>query len=108
MATTCAACANAATTTCSMCQVSICAEHTRRGYPLITARQLATVTATTATRAPKMLGEILFREIEQVDYCEDCREVVAERRQSEQMKFLLGMLLVIALVVGVPVLLMLL
>lgn len=75
------------------------------GQQLITARQLVTTIASTAVRAPSMLSEILFKELDQVGYCPECRERVANRRQSEQLKFLGGMFLSVLLLVGFVVLL---
>jgi hypothetical protein len=74
---------------------------------LITARQLVTTTASTAVRTPQLLGDILLKELDPVAYCAGCRQEVAVKRQAEQMKFLLSLLLLIAVVVGVPLYLML-
>lgn len=101
MTATCTACATS-TRTCALCDTSICAEHTQRWHPLITARQLITTTVSTATRAPSMLGEVLLQPIAQVDYCQSCRDLVSERRQTEQLKVALGILLVLVIVVGLP------
>jgi len=67
---------------------------------LITARQLVTTIATTAVRAPGLLGEVLLKDLDQVAYCPTCRTYIARRRQSEQLKFLGGLLLVLLLVVA--------
>ncbi len=107
MATTCATCGTAATTNCSLCHQGLCQEHASRWHPLITARQLATTTFTTVVKTPSLVSEILLKEVDQVDYCPDCRELVAGRRQSEQIKFLLCALLMIAVVIGLPALLLL-
>jgi uncharacterized protein (DUF983 family) len=74
----------------------------QQGQPFITAGQLVATTATTAFRTPAMLGDLLFKELALVPYCESCREELASKRTTEQLKFLLGILLVIALVVGLP------
>ena len=76
-------------------------------HPLITFRQLVSTTLTTALRAPSLLGDILFKELDQVPYCPPCREAIAGKRQTEQLKFAVSMLLVLALVVGLPALLLL-
>jgi hypothetical protein len=107
MAMTCSACATPATTSCTMCRTPLCDEHQLLGHPLITARQLVATTASTAVRAPGMLGDILFKELDQVPYCAECREQVAAKRTGEQLKFLLTLLLVLALVLGVPLYLLL-
>jgi len=70
------------------------------GQQLITARQLVTTTLTTAARAPGLLGEVLFKELDQARYCPTCRAHIALRRQTEQLKFLGGLLLFLILVVG--------
>ncbi|MBA3944458.1 MAG: hypothetical protein H0X37_07845 [Herpetosiphonaceae bacterium] len=107
MATTCATCGTAATTNCSLCRQGLCQEHANRWHPLITARQLATTIFNTAVKTPNLLSDILLKEVGQVDYCPDCRELIAERRQSEQIKFLLCALLLMAMVIGLPTLLLL-
>ena len=100
MITTCATCPTPATSQCASCEAHLCDEHTIVGQQLITARQLVTATASTAVRAPAMLGEILFKELDQVGYCPQCREHVANQRQAEQLKFLGGLFLGILLLVG--------
>lgn len=107
MATACATCSSSSTTHCTVCHVALCADHTKMGQPFITARQLVTTTATTAFRAPAMLNDLLFKELDLVPYCVDCRDELASRRTGEQLKVLLGMLLVIALVIGIPAYIML-
>jgi|GEM_PF-1912780 len=102
MSLTCTACSSAATTTCATCRAALCTEHTYLGEPFISARQLVTTTTSTALRAPKLLGDILFKPLDSVAYCAECREELAAKRQTEQLKFLLGFLAVLVLVVGVP------
>lgn len=65
-------------------------------------RQLVTTAFTTALRAPGALGDVLFKELDQVTYCEECRELVAERRQTEQLKFVGAMLIVVLMLVALP------
>lgn len=103
MSTTCTTCASPATTSCTLCRVAVCNEHTQMGQPLITARQLVTTTASTAFRTPQLLGDILFKELDEVPYCQSCRQDVAVKRQSEQMKFLMGILLLMVLVASIPI-----
>ena len=107
MAETCLECGATATGRCVNCQRGICDEHTRIGQPLITARQLVSATVTTAVRAPGLLNEVLFKELDKVPYCPACREAIAARRQTEQLKVLVGLLLALLLVVGLPLLLVL-
>ena len=65
-------------------------------------RQLISTIYTTALRAPGMLGEILFKELDQVVYCDTCRDAVAGRRQIDQLKFADLMLLVMLIVIALP------
>lgn len=102
MAMNCSACDTTASTRCTVCKAALCGDHMRLGQPFITARQLVATTATTAIRAPGLLGNLLFKELEQVPYCQQCRDDLAAKRTGEQLKFLLLLLLVIAVVVGVP------
>ena len=104
---TCTQCSAEATTRCVQCQARLCAEHAVRGHPLITARHLVATTVSTAVRAPGLLGDLLFKEMEQVDYCAACRQEVARRRELEQLKFAGGLLLLVLLIVGLPVFLLL-
>ena len=106
MAMACTACDAAASTTCTVCKSALCSAHVQQGQPFISARQLVTTTATTAFRAPGVLTDLLFKELDLVPYCVGCREELAAKRTSEQLKFLLGMLLILALVIGVPMYLM--
>ena len=107
MAMTCTACDATASTTCTVCKSALCATHVQMGQPFISARQLVTTTATTALRAPGVLADLLFNELDMVPYCASCREELAAKRTGEQLKFLIGMLLVLALVIGLPAYLML-
>lgn len=107
MSKTCTACESAATDNCALCRAALCDDHVHTGQPFITARQLVTTTASTAVRAPRLLGDILLKELDPVGYCAACRQEIAVKRQTEQMKFLLSVLLVVALVVGVPLYVML-
>lgn len=97
---TCSACDAPATLACALCHTPLCAEHAVMGQPFITARQLATTTAVTALRAPALLGDLLFKELDKVPYCAACRAQLAARRTAEQLKFLGGVLLVLALLIG--------
>ncbi len=100
MTTTCVQCTSAPNTQCAFCQASLCAEHALAGQQFITARQLIAVMITTLFRAPRMLGELLFKELDQVDYCVTCRQQLAIRRQAEQLKFLGGLAAMLVVFVG--------
>ena len=90
-------------TTCARCGKALAPGAGLQGEPLITAMQLAGTIARTAVKAPGTLGDVLLKPLPQVTYCADCREVVSERRQAEQMKFLVGVVLLVVLLIGVPV-----
>lgn len=94
-------------TTCTVCRTALRDDDIKLGQPFITARQLVTTIVTTALRAPGVLSDLLFKELDQVPYCADCRDELAAKRTSEQLKFLVGVLLIMALVIGVPIYLML-
>ncbi len=100
MATTCINCADEATTRCAACQANLCGAHSTAGQQFISAWQLVTTIVMTALRAPRMLGELLLKELDQVAYCQPCRSHLASRRQAEQFKFMGGMLVVVLLMVG--------
>ncbi len=100
---TCTECPSAATVDCTQCHARICDDHKIIGQPFISAWQLVTTIVSTALRAPGMLGEILFKELDQVPYCPTCREEIGAWRQTEQLKVAGGMLLVMLLIVGLPV-----
>lgn len=65
--------------------------------PLVTARELVTTILSTLIRAPHQLGYILFTEQPNVPYAKDVREQLAQRRSAEQLKLLIGMLVVLGL-----------
>ena len=94
-------------TACTFCGKSLRDDEIRLGQPFITARQLMTTIVATLVRAPGLLSDLLFKELDQVPYCSECRDELAAKRTGEQLKFLLSVLLVMALVVGVPLFLML-
>ena len=99
MTTTCVQCA-ASTTRCARCETPVCEEHALVGQQLITARQLVTTIFSTAVRAPSLLGDVLFKDLDTVAYCADCRPQIAAQRQTEQLKFLAGLMLVMLLAVA--------
>ena len=89
---TCYIGAEAATASCTMCGKPICAEHTKMGQPFISAGDLvkAAISTPSLLMAPP-LGEVA--------YCPQCREALASRRTAEQLKILLGLLAIIAVIV---------
>jgi hypothetical protein len=97
---TCSECTSTATTTCVWCDTPLCDTHIQLGQPFISARQLVTITATTAFRTPALLGDILLKELPKVPYCVKCRLRVVGKRQAEQFKFVLSLLLIVSLMVG--------
>lgn len=72
--------------------------------PLITFRTLVATIARTAISAPSNLGHILFDEQPNVPYAPEARQQLAARRSAEQLKLLVGLLLLVALIVT-PILL---
>src|SRR5919202_563640 len=98
MTTTCVQCA-ASTTRCACCETHVCEEHALVGQQLITARHLVMTIFSTAVRAPSLLGDVLFKELDKVAYCTTCRPQIAVQRQNEQLKLLAGMMLVMLLAV---------
>jgi hypothetical protein len=66
--------------------------------PLITAGQLVSATLQTLTRSPGSLGHVLFEEQPNVPYAQDARDTLAARRSAEQLKLLVGLLTLAALV----------
>ena len=99
MTTTCVQCA-ASTTRCARCETHVCEEHALVGQQLITARHLVMTIFSTAVRAPSLLGDVLFKELDKVAYCTTCRPQIAVQRQNEQLKLLAGMMLVMLLPVA--------
>jgi predicted nucleic acid-binding Zn ribbon protein len=100
MSLTCNKCSSMTTTTCAWCYVPVCDVHSYLGQPFIRARDLVTITATTAVRAPALLKDILVKELPQVPYCTECRTEIMARRQREQLKFMLGILMVVAIIMA--------
>lgn len=73
--------------------------------PLVTARDLVSTVFTTLLHAPGNLGHVLFAEQPDVPYAQDVREQLAARRSAEQIKLLVG-LLVVAALIAAPILLL--
>ncbi len=89
--------------TCATCDAPLHDAEAHYGHPLITARQLTTMAVHTAIRSPKLFSELMLKELPPVPYCAACRQQLSAQRQAEQIKFLMGMLLVLALLAGVVV-----
>jgi hypothetical protein len=73
--------------------------------PIVTARELVSTIGTTIVRAPGNLGHILFAEQPDVPYAQDVRDQLASRRSAEQLKLLIG-LLILAALIAVPILML--
>ena len=90
---------------CALTGVPISADEAYWAPPLVTARQLVTAVFGNLFRAPGNLGFILFAEQPNVPYAQAARDQLAARRSAEQLKLLVGLLLLVALV-AVPILLL--
>jgi hypothetical protein len=66
--------------------------------PLVTVRELIDTVMRTGLRSPGTLGQILFAEQPNVPYAPEAREQLAARRSAEQLKLLVGLLVVIAVI----------
>jgi hypothetical protein len=89
---------------CALTGKPISAEEAYWAPPLVTFRDLVSAIAH-GLRAPGTLGPVLFAEQPNVPYAPDAREQLASRRSAEQLKLLLGLLVVITLI-AVPILLL--
>jgi hypothetical protein len=67
--------------------------------PLITLQALLAAIWTTLRREPGRLGQVLLAELPDVPYAPEAREQLARRRSAEQAK-LLGLLLLLAVIIG--------
>jgi hypothetical protein len=85
---------------CALTGKPVIAEEAYWAPPLITTRQLLTTTLQTAIRAPSNLGFILFGEQPNVPYAPDARDQLAARRSAEQLKLLVILLALVALIVA--------
>lgn len=70
--------------------------------PLITTQQLVSTVMMTLLRTPSNLGQVLFSEQPNVPYAPEARQELANRRTVEQLKLLVGVLVIAALIV-VPI-----
>lgn len=71
--------------------------------PLVTARDLVGAIITNMLHTPGNLSQVLFGEQANVPYAPEARDLLAQRRSAEQLKLLLGLLMLVAVVV-VPIL----
>ena len=83
---------------CALTGVPISAEEAYWAPPLVTFRELVGAIARGLIHSPGTLGTILFSEQPNVPYAPAAREQLAARRSAEQLKLLVGLLLVVALI----------
>lgn len=83
---------------CALTGQVISADEAYWAPPLVTARELISSVAVTALRTPSNLGHILFEEQSNVPYAPEARQELGSRRSAEQLKLLLFLLLVAALI----------
>jgi hypothetical protein len=90
---------------CALTGQPVAADRAYWAPPLVTARELVATIARAALTSPGTLSHILFDEQPNVPYAPEAREQLAARRSSEQLKLLVGLLMVVALIVAPIVLL---
>src|SRR5215831_966111 len=90
---------------CALTGVPISAEEAYWAPPLVTARELVATIFSNLFRTPGNLGVVLFAEQPNVPYAQAACEQLAARRSAEQLKLLVGLLLLVALVAA-PILLL--
>ena len=90
---------------CALTGKPISVEEAYWAPPLVTAHQLVTTIFSNLFHTPSNLGFILFAEQPNVPYAQGAREQLAARRSAEQLKLLLGLLVLVALVAA-PILLL--
>jgi hypothetical protein len=89
------------TVTCALTGKEIDAKDAYWAPPLITAWQLVSTVGNTFVKAPGNLGHILFEELPEVPYDPEAREELASRRTAEQLKLLGGLVVVLAVIIGI-------
>jgi hypothetical protein len=89
---------------CSLTGKTISASEAYWAPPLITTRQLVSTVLDTLVRSPGMLGQVLMAEQPNVPYAQEARDELARRRSAEQLKLLLGLLVLVAIILA-PILL---
>jgi hypothetical protein len=90
---------------CALTGVPVRADEAYWAPPLVTFRELISAIAHGLTHSPGTLGTILFAEQPNVPYAPAAREQLAARRSAEQLKLLVGLLAVIA-VIAAPIVLL--
>lgn len=90
---------------CALTGVPVSADEAYWAPPLVTFRELIAAITHGLARSPGTLGTILFAEQPNVPYAPAAREQLAARRSAEQLKLLVGLLVVIA-VIAVPIVLL--
>lgn len=90
---------------CALTGRPISAEEAYWAPPLVTARDLVAAILGNLIRSPGNLGHVLLAEQPNVPYAPDARDQLAVRRSAEQLKLLVGLLLLIALIAA-PILLL--
>ena len=91
--------------TCALTGKQISADQAYWAPPLVTARELVATIVGNLLRSPGNLGHVLLAEQPNVPYAQEAREQLAARRSTEQVKLLLGLLLLVALIAAPIVLL---
>lgn len=90
---------------CALTGVPISAETAYWAPPLVTAGELVRAVVNGLLHSPGTLSRVLFDEMPPVPYDPAVREQLAARRSTEQIKLLVGMLVIIALI-AVPIVLL--
>lgn len=83
---------------CALTGKPITADEAYWAPPLVTAKQLISTIVMTAVRTPSNLGHVLFDEQPNVPYAPDARQELGSRRSMEQLKLLLFLFLIAALI----------
>ena len=90
---------------CALTGKPISAEEAYWAPPLVTARELVSAIWTNLLRSPGNLGHLLMAEQPNVPYDPEARDQLGARRSAEQLKLLVGLLVIIALIAA-PILLL--
>ncbi len=86
---------------CTACGAPLQHAEAHYGHPLITARQLVSMGTQAAIRSPRLFGEVMLKELPPVPYCAVCRQQLPAKRQAEQLKFMMGVLGFIVLLIAI-------
>ena len=81
-------------TTCVRCGRALAADEVRMAQPLITAKELIT----TAIKTPAALSGPPLAD---VAFCPECRAIIAKQRTQEQLKILVGALVILLLIAAI-------